>query len=146
VLLGLNCATGAGLFTAQKILKFGDATVHLNNFGKEEDIEDINMLHADENDLLPINIEIFSNQFETINASTQLTDDEASKFQRLIQYDDNQNVFAYNYNDIEGYNLLPYVITTITDKPIFIPRYRRSAYENEIISYEINLMLQAKIK
>jgi hypothetical protein len=145
VLLGLNCATGAGLFTAQKILKFGDATVHLNNFGKEEDIEDINMLHADENDLLPINIEIFSNQFETINASTQFTDDEASKFQRLIQYDDNQNVFAYNYNDIEGYNLLPHVITTITDKPIFIPRYRRSAYENEIISYEINLMLQAKI-
>jgi hypothetical protein len=98
VLLGLNWfrATGAGLFSAQKILKFGDATVHLNNFGKEEDIEDINMLHAHENDLLPINIEIFSNQFETINASTQLTDDEASKFQRFIQYIDNQNVFAYN--------------------------------------------------
>jgi hypothetical protein len=48
VLFGLNWfrATGAGLFPAQKIHKFGDATVHLNNFGKEEDIEDINMLHA----------------------------------------------------------------------------------------------------
>ena len=41
--------------------------------------------------------------------------------------------------------MLPHVIHTSSDTPIYIPRYRRSNYENEIISTEIALMLKAKI-
>jgi hypothetical protein len=39
--------------------------------------------------------------------------------------------------------LTPSCYFKITDKPIFVPIYRRSSYENEIISEEINLMLPA---
>ncbi len=40
---------------------------------------------------------------------------------------------------------MPHTIQTSSDKPIFIPRYRRSNYENDLITTEVKLKLDANI-
>ena len=151
VLLGLNWfrATGAGLYPAQQMLKFGEHSIHLNRYtydnNDDHDVEDLNMVQADDSDLLPVNFEMFSTSSDCIVSETALTTSQQPIFKQLIQFIESSNVFAYKYTDIEGCNLLPHVIETSSDKPIYIPRYRRSNYENDIISVEIDLMLQAKI-
>ena len=148
ILLGLNWfkATGAGLYPAQKLLKFDDITIQLHSINKEEDdIEDVNVINTDEADLLPISFDIFSNKSDQITTQSILSNNEQTDFDKLKQFIEASNIFAYEYSDIEGSNLLPHVISTTSEKPIFIPRYRRSNYENEIISKEIDLMLKAKI-
>ena len=61
VLLGLNWfkVSGAGLYPSLKLLKFGDTPIRLSNNEIDEDIENVNLMVADEDDLLPINIEFF---------------------------------------------------------------------------------------
>jgi hypothetical protein len=131
------------------MLKFGETSIKLNrcnNYDNEEDdVEDEHIVHADDTDLLPVKFEIFSNTNYSIVGETELTTNQQLIFQELIQFIETSNVFAYDYGDIEGCNLLPHVIHTSSDTPIYIPRYRRSNYENEIISTEIALMLKAKI-
>jgi GMP synthase-like glutamine amidotransferase len=67
VLFGLNWfrATGAGLYHAQQLLKFGDTSIQLNRYNIQNDMDDdiaeVHMVHADDADLLPINFVIFSN-------------------------------------------------------------------------------------
>jgi hypothetical protein len=56
VLLGLNWfrATGAGLYPAQQLLKFGETSIKLNRYNAQndmnDDIEEVNMVHADDAD------------------------------------------------------------------------------------------------
>lgn len=147
VLLGLNWfkVSGAGLYPSLKLLKFGDTPIRLSNNEIDEDIENVNLMVADEDDLLPINIEIFSDKSDKIVTNSELTSDQNAKYTQLVDYVNNQNVFALGYDDIEGCQLLPHVRTTTTEKPIFIPRYRKSNFENLIISKEIDLMLKAKV-
>jgi hypothetical protein len=108
VLLGLNWfrATGAGLYPAQQMLKFGETSIKLNlcnNYDNEEDdVEDVHIVHADDTDLLPVNFEIFSNTSDSIVTETELTTDQQLIFQKLIPFIETSTVFAYDYGDIEG--------------------------------------------
>jgi hypothetical protein len=150
-LLGLNWfrATGAGLYPAQQLLKFGETSIKLNRCHAQNDmddeIEEDNMVHADDPDLFPINFEIFSDSSDCIISETHLTPQEDVIFHELTQFIEASQVFAYNFNDIEGCSLLPHTIQTSSDKPIFIPRYRRSNYENDLITTEVKLILDANI-
>jgi hypothetical protein len=91
------------------MLKFGETSIKLNrcnNYDNEEDdVEDVHIVHADDTDLLPVNFEIFSNTSDSIVAETELTTDQQLIFQKLIQFIETSNVFAYDYGDIEGCNL-----------------------------------------
>jgi hypothetical protein len=58
VLLGLNWfqATKAGLYPAQKVLKFEAEQIHLETDSHNDNIEEINTIGIDHEDLLPIKI------------------------------------------------------------------------------------------
>jgi hypothetical protein len=62
VLLGLNWfqATKAGVYPAQKVLKFEAEQIHLETDSHNDNIEEINTIGIDHEDLLPINFEILS--------------------------------------------------------------------------------------
>ena len=147
VLLGLNWfqATKAGLYPAQKILKFEAEQIHLESNDNTTDTEEVNVIGLDEEDLLPINFEILSEKDESICATAPLTADQNIKFNDLVSHINNIGLFAYNYQDLKGCDLWPHVIHTSSEVPIFVPRYRKSQYENDLIKTEIKKLLDANI-
>ena len=52
---------------------------------------------------------------------------------------------AYDYKDLGCCTLIPHTIHTNSDIPIYIPRYKKSNYENELIQQEVLKMLAANI-
>ena len=147
VLLGLNWfqATKAGLYPAQKILKFEAEQIHLDTNDMHDEIEEVNVMGIDEEDLLPINFEILSEKDEVIRPSILLTSEQSVKFNDLVNHINKIKLFAYNYKDLEGCDLWPHVINTSTEIPIYVPRYRKSQYENDLIKAEITKLLEANI-
>jgi hypothetical protein len=71
VLLGLNWfqATKAGLYPAQKVLKFEAEQIHLETESHNDNIEEINTIGIGHEDLLPINFEILSEKETKITSS-----------------------------------------------------------------------------
>jgi hypothetical protein len=145
VLLGLNWfqATKAGLYPAQKVLKFEAEQIHLETDSHNDNIEEINTIGIDHEDLLPINFEILSEKETKITSSIKLKEEDNLIFTRLVESID--DVFAYDYNQLGCCNVAVHTIHTTTDIPIYTPRYRKSQYENDLISEEVKKMLAANI-
>ena len=79
ILLGLNWfqATKAGLYPAQKLLKFEAEQVQLDvNVDDGDNIETVNLLTIDEEDLMPINFD----KDDIIRSSVLLTTDQQVQF------------------------------------------------------------------
>ncbi len=145
VLLGFNWfqATKAGLYPAQKVLKFEAEQIHLKTDSQVDNIEEINTIGIDHEDLLPINSEILSEKEAKITSSIKLNDEDNLIFTKLVESID--EVFAYDYNQLGCCNVAVHTIHTTTDIPIYTPRYRKSQYENDLISEEVKKMLAANI-
>ena len=99
-MLGLNWfqATKAGLFPAQKVLKFEAEQIHLETDSHNDSIEEINTIGIDHEDLLPINFEILSEKDTKITSSIKLKEEDNLIFTRLVESIDDD--FAYDYNQL----------------------------------------------
>jgi hypothetical protein len=91
-----------GSYPAQQLLKFGETSVEFNRYNAQndmdDDIEEVNMVHADDADLLPINFEIFSESSDCIIAETYLTPQEDVMFHELTQF--KEATITYNLHTI----------------------------------------------
>ena len=145
VLLGLNWfqATKAGLYPAQKVLKFEAEQIHLGCDNTSDDIEEVNIIGVDDEDLVPINFEILSEKNEVIKSSILLDQHEEKQFTELIT--SIEDVFAYDYTELGCCDIVLHTVNTSTDVPIYIPKYRKSQFENNLIKEEIDKMLTANI-
>ena len=160
VLLGLNwfVATGAGLFPAEKVLKFPGQKVHLDTDGKW--IQDERYLSTidpydevliseivDSDDLSeetnwePLTKEELDNL--KIKPTAELTKEQLSKFNAAIK--GLTPMFAVAVADLESCNIGKHTIRTMDVEPIYSPPYRKSQAEREILKAEVNMMLQNDI-
>jgi hypothetical protein len=148
ILLGLDWfdLTGAGVFPALNLLKFPSENVYLSsnadnrNYSENVDVMLIDI--ADENDIEDDNIWSPNYEFE-IKPQCKLTKKEQSLFEAIIG--SAQSMFAKDLNDLGPCKVREHKITTKDDDPIYIPPYRKSESEREIIRSEIQDMLEAKI-
>jgi hypothetical protein len=117
------------------VLKFEAEQIHLETDSHNDNIEEINTIGIDHEDLLPINFEILSEKETKITSSIKLKEEVNLIFTRLVESID--DVFAYDYNQLGCCNVAVHTIHTTTDIPIYTPRYRKSQYENDLISEEV---------
>ena len=146
VLLGLNWfkTSRAGIFPAQKMLKFDSDTIQLSTNDDENSDFEVNLVDGiDESDLVPINFDILSENKEKPVACEQLTTEQQMQFDKL-QFEIS-DIFAFSLEDLGCCKTMPHTINTTSETPIYIPRYRKSEYENQLIKAEVQKMLNANI-
>jgi hypothetical protein len=148
VLLGLDWfdLTGAGVFPALQLLKFPSENVYLSsnaesrNYSENVDVLLVDI--ADENDIDDDNIWSPNYEFE-IKPQSKLSKQEKILFNVIIE--SAQSMFAKDLSDLGPCQIREHKIKTKDDDPIYIPPYRKSEAEREIIRREIQEMLDAKI-
>ena len=150
VLLGLDWfkLTKAIIDPTNFILKFPSKEVNLHD--SSDDVVDdavhdcliADNLLADEEDVE--GDEVWSNQEKQLIMKNELLSNEEQKiFSEFIEI--NADVFAYNFKDLGTCTVSKHHIQTSTEKPIYIPPYRRSLKEAKEIETEVKSMLEANI-
>ena len=152
-LLGLDwfAQNKAYVDTNTNILHFPSRDIYLveDNSIINEDIESFLLTQADlsieEENLEEKTCWNFENQFSVIENlnNTKLNQDQRTQVISFLE--SNDSIFANSYETLGCATIGAFKINTNENNPIFIPPYRKSKRENEIIDKEIEKMLKAKI-
>ena len=146
VLLGLNWfeKTKAGIFPAQRMLKFESEIINLTkpNFCDDNIINEINIA-VDEDNFMDMHYDIVHDDAIRIVPNTTLSSSEQTEFCKLVPYI--KEIVACSYNDLGCCEMVEHRIITVDVPPIYIPNYRRSLLENKYLNDEVQLMLEAGI-
>ena len=157
VLLGLNwfAATGAGLFPAEKILKFPGQKVHLGMEGKWIQ-DELSSMIVDQQDEVLVSEVIDSYDLTeesywepmtaqeikelAITPGAAITESQRKLFTNTIN--NLKPLFAVSVADLKSCNIGKHVIRTKDVNPIYSPPYRKSQAERLILKQEVSEMLK----
>jgi hypothetical protein len=152
VLLGLDffMATGAGIFPKQGVLRFDDDIVNLeqkhiwaSNFDETEYVTMSDFsTNADEEDIEGVTDWYVDKDYEMVPVEV-LEPDQVKKFNELKKFA--VTCFAKDLDDLGCCEIDKFHIRVTDPKPIFIPAYRKSYKEREIIKLEVEKMFKAGI-
>ena len=146
VLLGLDWfgITGAGLFPAEKILKFPSEKIDLNHDERMEREEDVMVSEVvDEPDIAEeLCWESESKELE-VQPELKLLKKDRVRFNLVMK--NMIEIFAYDVRDLKTCNVGKHRIRTLNIPPIYVPPYRKSMSEREVLKEEIKLMLKLGI-
>jgi hypothetical protein len=152
VLLGLDffMATGAGIFPKQGVLRFEDDIVNLeqkhiwaSNFDESEYVTMSDFsTNADEEDIEGVT-DWYVDKKYVMEPVEVLEPDQVKKFNNLKKYA--VTCFAQELEDLGCCNFDKFHIRLTDPKPIFIPAYRKSYTEREVIKVEVEKMAKAGI-
>jgi hypothetical protein len=152
VLLGLDffMATGAGIFPKQGVLRFEDDIVNLeqkhiwaSNFDESEYVTMSDFsTNADEEDIEGVT-DWYVDKKYVMEPVEVLEPDQVKKFNNLKKYA--VTCFAQELEDLGCCDFDKFHIRLTDPKPIFIPAYRKSYTEREVIKVEVEKMAKAGI-
>jgi predicted aspartyl protease len=131
----LDCVTGKLTFPKEEIIAY-------QNDNENEEKTETFIAEIDEEELMefaswedepktPIQIE-----------NKNITEDEKKEIVQIIE---SYDIFANDYNKLGSCTVGVHTLTTVNEKPIYVPPYRKSYKEREEIKEEVYKMLEAGI-
>ena len=147
----MNC--GVSFKNMEPIISFNDDRYYLKNLQKVEDEPCLYCYSiTNENTIEENNIDEDDNEFEyewelvkkiQISPATELNSIELAEFNSIM--DEIKEFVATDLEDLGRTNLAEHHITMVDESPTFVPPYRQSAKEKEIIQNEVNQLETAGI-
>ena len=148
ILLGLDWfeLTGAGMYPSKKELRFPSDKISLaTNFQFRVDDEDENVCLVEIGDdvEVPEEIEWDINKKFVTNPAGNLSEKELKTFNTIIEF--YKDVMVVDIKDLDACTVRCHEIETTTKQTIFIPPYRLSLKEREMLKEKIKEMEEAGI-
>ena len=162
-LLGLDWfeKTGAGLFPAEKLIRFPGKQVKLDGIGKiEDDYNKFSGIKTEENETLSDEEVLVAEVVDDFDIETDswdfgkfkidigihegLSKEQKMKYE-LELYNLVKDVIATDEKSLGTCRVRQHVIDTGNAEPIYIRAYRKSLAEREILKKEVDILLQAGI-